>query len=125
MAVDLGFGPGRKSPTVARWLSIIPGLGHIYAGEYLSGIFWFIISCPIMFMLGFFSIFSLGFGSIRPSLFFIICYIFLIIWCAREASRIVADQNARKAAQSEFSTKKKEKEDFEKMKEEARRRLNQ
>jgi membrane protein implicated in regulation of membrane protease activity len=121
--MDLGFGPGRKSPTLARWLSIIPGLGHIYAGEYLAGIIWFIVSIPIMFMLGVFQVFSYGFGAIRLNLFFLFCYGFLVIWCAREASRTVAEQNARKAAQNQFSCKKKEKEEFERMKEEARKRL--
>lgn len=123
--MDLGFGPGRKSPTLARWLSVIPGLGHIYAGEYFTGIIWFIISIPIMFMLGLFGVFFYGWGAFRPSLLFIVIYFFLFIWCAREASRIVADKNTRKAAQTQFSSKKKEKEEFEKMKEEARKNINQ
>ena len=123
MAVDLGFGPGRKSPTIARWLSIIPGLGHIYAGEYLAGIIWLIISFPLMFMLGIPFILRYGLSAFRPSLFFLLGYGFVVIWCAREASRNVADQNARKAAREQFAVQKKEKADFEKMKEEARKRL--
>jgi hypothetical protein len=123
--MNLGFGPGRKSPTVARWLSIIPGLGHIYAGDYFAGIIWFVISIPILFMLGVFQIFTYGLGAIRLNLFFIFCYVFLFIWCSREASRSVADQNSRKAAQKGFAAKKLEKEAFERLKEEARKRLEQ
>ncbi|MDI6784890.1 MAG: hypothetical protein QME64_12470 [bacterium] len=121
--MNLGFGPGRKSPTIARWLSIIPGLGHIYAGEYLAGIIWLIVSFPIMFMLGIPAMLIYGLSAFRPRLLFLIGYIFLVIWCAREASRIAADQNARKAAQEQFAVRKKEKEVFEKMKDEARKRL--
>ena len=121
--MDLGFGPGRKSPSLARWLSIIPGLGHLYAGEYFAGIIWLLLSFPLMFMLGLPFIFVYGFRAFRPSLFFLFCYGFVVVWCAREASRNVADQNARKAAQEKYASLKQEKKEFEKLQVEARKRL--
>lgn len=36
--------PKQKSETAARWLSMVPGLGHIYAGYPLEGITAFIIN---------------------------------------------------------------------------------
>jgi hypothetical protein len=124
--MDLGFGPGRKSPTLARLLSIIiPGLGHFYAGEYIAGIIWLVVSFPLQFMLGIPFIFIYGFSALRLNLFFLIGYIIVIAWCSREASKSVAEQNGRLAAQEQFAAKKKEKEDFNKLKEEARKRLEQ
>jgi hypothetical protein len=126
MAVDLGFGPGRKSPTIARLLSIlIPGLGHFYAGEYIAGIIWAVVSFPLQFMLGIPFIFVYGFSAFRPILIFFIGYIIVIIWCSREASKAVAEENGRIAAQEQFAARKKEKDDFNKLKEEARKRLEQ
>lgn len=123
--MNLGFGKNRKSPTLARILSIIPGLGHLYAGEYLAGIIWLIVSFPIMFMLGIPQMFIYGFSAFRPIMFFLIGYGFLVIWCSREASKIVAEQNGRKAAQAEFTNKKREKAEFERLKEEARKNIYQ
>jgi hypothetical protein len=121
--MNLGFGPGRKSPTVARWLSIIPGLGHIYAGEYFSGIIWFIVGIPVITLLVLVKTFIPGMALIRPSIYTLVLYAAFFIWCSRDASRIVADKNARKAAQAEFANKKKQKAEFERLKEEARKRL--
>lgn len=46
-----GQGKGRKSPLVARILSfIIPGLGHIYATQFVEGIIWFLISIPFLLL---------------------------------------------------------------------------
>jgi len=74
-------------------------------------------------MLGIPFIFVYGFRAFRPNLFFLIGYGILFVWCSREASKAIAEQNGRKAAQEQFASMKKEKEDFNKIKEEARKRL--
>lgn len=82
--MDLGFGPDRKSPELAQLLSIIPGLGHIYAGDYLTGIIWFVLFIPVLFALGIFEVIFYGWNSLRPALVFIFAYITLVILSARE-----------------------------------------
>lgn len=125
MAIDLGFGPGKKSPTVARWLSIIPGLGHVYAGEYFTGLIWFIVGIPVLVILYVVKIYIPGMALIRPSLYVFVLYAAFFLWCSNDASRIVADKNARKAAQTQYADKKKQHAEIERLKEEARKRLEQ
>jgi hypothetical protein len=124
--MDLGFGPRRKSPTIARVLSlIIPGLGHFYAGEYLAGIIWLAIAFPLMFMMGIPRMFLYGLNAFRPIPLFFIGYIIYVVWCSHDASKMVAEQNGRKAAQEQIAAKKKEKQEFERLKNEARKNINQ
>lgn len=119
------FGPGRKSPPLARILScIIPGLGHFYAGEYLAGIIWLILSLPVL--IGLILLISWhvswstpgywGYSRAKSRLtgIAIAIYLGLIYWCSREASRTVAEQNARKAAQQRFAAERKANEEFRK-----------
>ena len=101
--MDLGFGPGRKSPTIARWLSFIPGLGHIYAGAYLSGIIWLFISLFTIYLFWYLSIMGLIWYLV---LFFMFIDIPLISYSARGASKFTADNNSRIAMQDEFRAKK-------------------
>ncbi|MFB3895617.1 MAG: hypothetical protein ACE14V_04865 [bacterium] len=124
--MNLGFGPGRKSPTIARVLSlIIPGLGHFYAGEYLAGIIWLVIAFPLMFMLGIPQMFFYGLIAFRPIPLFFVGYIIYVVWCSHDASKTVAEQNGRLAAQEQIAAKKKDKEEFERLKEEARKNIYQ
>jgi hypothetical protein len=97
--MNLGFGPNRKSPELARLLSVIPGLGHIYTREYFIGIVGLTIALLIMIM-------------IPLNWIFLFAYIVLIIWSARDASRVTAAYNARKAAEEEFSAEKRTKDKF-------------
>jgi len=121
--MDLGFGPGRKSPTVARLLSIIPGLGHFYAGEYFTGIILLIIFVPLLFLGHLFSSFfpEMKYCSTQISGAGFIFYGLAVFFSAREASSIVADNNARKAAQERFAAEKMALQDLRKLEEEPRK----
>ncbi|MFB3895614.1 MAG: hypothetical protein ACE14V_04850 [bacterium] len=96
--MNLGFGYHRKAPELARLLSIIPGLGHLYIKDYFGGFIWFIISLIIISL-----------NIFIPHLIFLICYIMLVIRIIPEASKKAAEYNARKSMQEEFSAEKKTK----------------
>jgi hypothetical protein len=101
--MDLGYGQNRKSPTIARWLSIIPGLGHLYAGAYISGIIRFIVFLVIIYLFWELFIMKLIWYLV---LFFMFVGIPLVSYSARSASKYCAEINSRKAMNEEFSAKK-------------------
>ena len=43
--------PSRKSPTLAAALAIVPGMGHVYLGQNLKGLF-FLLACGGMEFIG-------------------------------------------------------------------------
>jgi ABC-type bacteriocin/lantibiotic exporter with double-glycine peptidase domain len=104
--MDLGFGKDRKSPTIARWLSIIPGIGHLYAGAYISGIIWLIFSLFIIFLIRYLAAIVFWY----PIIFIIFIYIPLVSYTASSASKLCAEIHSRKALNEEFSAKKRTKE---------------
>lgn len=121
--MDFGFGPGRKSPSLARWLSLIPGLGHIYTGEYFTGVILLIIFVPLLFVGHLFSGYfpDMKYFSTRVSGAGFILYGLAVFFSAREASNTAADKNARKAAQARFAAEKKALQELRKLEEEPRK----
>jgi hypothetical protein len=60
----------RDRDIIAAISSIIPGLGHIYKGHYLAGIFIMVLGVPIGVMVGIFlSLATAGIGVLVPVLF--------------------------------------------------------
>jgi len=52
---------------IAAMLSILPGLGHIYKGHYLSGILMILLGIPIVLWVGILLLMATaGFGVIIP-----------------------------------------------------------
>ena len=41
----------KKNPAAAAWLSIIPGLGHVYAGKAGQGVAFFLMSALLWLIL--------------------------------------------------------------------------
>jgi hypothetical protein len=114
--MDLGFGPDRKSPELARLLSIIPGLGHFYIDQFAVGLIWFIIAILELYITiwsffdSFWSVYT--YGRLRFSLMLIVLYFGLILWSGDNASRKAAEYNARKAMDEEFSAENRTKKKF-------------
>ncbi|MFB3895613.1 MAG: hypothetical protein ACE14V_04845 [bacterium] len=95
---------GRRSPAIARILSIIPGLGHIYAGAYPTGIIWLVIGQAIL------SLLYIKHTNIKiagtDNLYIISAYILMVVWCMIQSSRFAAERNAQKASQAFFESRK-------------------
>ncbi len=95
---------GRRSPVIARVLSIIPGLGHLYAGAYPTGIIWLIVGQAIL------SLLYIKYTNIKitgtDNLYIISAYILMVVWCMVKSSRIAAERNAQTASQSFFEKRK-------------------
>ena len=95
---------GRKSPIIARLLSIIPGLGHLYAGAYPAGIIWFFLGQATL------SLFYIKYSFIKitswDKLYIVSAYLVMVVWCMIQSSRIAAEENAQKASQAFFETRK-------------------
>jgi len=94
---------GRKSPTTARWLSFIPGFGHIYAEAYLVGLLWFVIGQALL------SLLYIKSPYIRitnwNTILIISIYILVVVWCMIRSSHIVVDKNAKQANQEYFAAR--------------------
>ncbi|MFB3895618.1 MAG: hypothetical protein ACE14V_04870 [bacterium] len=128
--MNLGFGPGRKSPTLARWFSIVPGLGHIYVGAYLSGTIWLFIALFLLLSISFGYIDLYAVGSGRTIV--IGYYIYMILWCCMRAGQLAVEKNQQLANQEHFKRQKETDEQdkqqaiqTERLKEEAVNRLHQ
>ncbi|MFB3895616.1 MAG: hypothetical protein ACE14V_04860 [bacterium] len=96
----------RKSPVLARLLSLIPGLGHVYAGAVVSGILWLICS-GIVFYIGWYLLKILFWFLL---LFIMFIYAPLVSYCANSAATICTDLNVRKAMVEELRAAKKTRE---------------
>ena len=75
---------------IVRILSIIPGLGHIYAGFRIRGLFWLLITIPIIAAF-IFVVMDVGFINPRTVQAIIGMYIVLVFFCIRDASHVVGD----------------------------------
>ena len=82
----------RKSPTLAAALAIVPGMGHVYLGQNLKGLF-FLLACGGMEFVGIDLDLSIIGGLIGVPLGIggIGLYAFQIIDAYREAKRIEAE----------------------------------
>jgi hypothetical protein len=102
--MSFGYGPNRKSPSIARLLSFIPGLGHIYAGAYPAGFLWLFISQGLL------SLTYFKYPNIQISdwnkLIIISIYLLIVVWCMIHSSRIAAEKNALQANQQYFESRK-------------------
>jgi hypothetical protein len=94
----------RKSPIIARILSIIPGLGHLYAGAYPIGIIWLVIGQATLSLLYIRQTYIKITGT--DNLYVVSAYLLMVIWCMVQSSRIAAERNAQKASQAFFETRK-------------------
>ena len=101
--MSLGFGKNRKSPPLARLLShILPGLGHIYAGNIFAGIMWmFFVAVPFIW----FFIYLIQTDNIGYALFPLTCYFCLGIFAANNASRLTVEQNSQQAFKERIGSK--------------------
>ena len=102
--MSFGYGTNRKSPTVARLLSFIPGLGHIYAGAYPAGFIWLFISQGLL------SLIYVKYSNFQITdwnkLIIISVYLLIVVWCMIHSSRIAAEKNAALANQQYFESRK-------------------
>lgn len=94
----------RTSPSVARLLSIIPGLGHIYAGAYPTGIIWLVIGQATLSLLYINHTHITITGT--DNLYIISAYILMVVWCMVKSSRFATERNAQKASQAFFESRK-------------------
>ncbi|MCX7918283.1 MAG: hypothetical protein N3A72_01490 [bacterium] len=94
----------RKSTTVARILSFIPGLGHIYVGAYPAGFIWLIISQGLL------SLVYVEYTNIKVTdwnkLIIVSIYILIVVWCMIQSSRLATERNATQANQQYFESRK-------------------
>ncbi len=106
-----GQGKGRKSPLVARILSfIIPGLGHIYATQFVEGISWFFIAIPFLLLVIYcyhldqnlekaispYPYFSRGWGGFDILDIPFVVYILYLIGCANSSANATITYNVAK-----------------------------
>ncbi|MCX7918282.1 MAG: hypothetical protein N3A72_01485 [bacterium] len=102
--MNLGFKPRIKSPTLAKWFSIVPGLGHIYAGAYTSGIIWLLLSLILLSTVFFGYIDLLTPFSGRTIV--VAYYLFMVVWCWNRAGQIATQKNQLIANQDYFDRQK-------------------
>jgi hypothetical protein len=95
---------GRKSPGIARLLSIIPGLGHLYTGAYPIGLIWLFIGQATL------SLLYIKYTKIKitgwDNLYIVSAYLLIAVWCMVQSSRIAAEKNAQIASQAYFDTRR-------------------
>lgn len=61
---------------IAVWLSIVPGLGHIYKGHEVAGLVWMIFGMPVAIFIGILlGLATAGIGLIFP----IVCWVALAL----------------------------------------------
>jgi len=101
----------RKSPLIARILSVLPGIGSFYAGQYITGIFWLIISIPLLVLtIYIYHLYASGIlvhhyrSDFRVILTGI--YIFLIYYSSTCASHEVEEYNLRQGLRESFEWEK-------------------
>ncbi|MFB3895615.1 MAG: hypothetical protein ACE14V_04855 [bacterium] len=99
--------PRKKYPELAGFLSLLPGLGHMYAQAYITGLIWLVISAVIIFLIIY----------IFPILF-LICYIILILKCIPEAITLTAEHNARIDLHRRFAIDKKTEQELKRIQDE-------
>lgn len=73
---------------IVKLLSVLPGLGHIYAGFYLKGIFWLLLSLPVLGAF-IYVVIDVGFINLYTLEAIAGIYIVLVYCCIREVDRNV------------------------------------
>lgn len=74
--------------SLVKIFSIVPGFGHMFAGFYIRGIFWFLLTLPII---GAFIFVVIDVGFINPNTEYALggMYLAMVFFSIRDVGRIV------------------------------------
>jgi TM2 domain-containing membrane protein YozV len=91
---------------LVKLFSLIPGLGHIYAGFYLKGGFWFLLAVPVIAA---FIYVLIDVGSVAYVVLYALggIYAVLVYCCIREVGRNIGDTCNTKEFINYFEREKK------------------
>ncbi|MDI6784145.1 MAG: hypothetical protein QME64_08650 [bacterium] len=73
---------------MVKLLSLLPGVGHMFAGFYIRGLFWFLIVVPVIAAF-IFVVIEVGFINPHTLQAIGAMYVVLVFFCIRDVSRIV------------------------------------